>query len=83
MPLSFLTGFSGMNFASIPCDRRWLFALVVGVMLALPGGMLLAFARRGWLTHDRPYRPWFRFRAWLRGQRSGRIGDDLRRGKAP
>ncbi len=69
MPLSFLTGFFGMNFAGIPYNRRWLFALVVVVMLALPGGMLFAFARRGWLTDDRPYRPWSRFRAWLRRRR--------------
>jgi hypothetical protein len=58
-----------MNFADIPYHREWLLALVVAVMLVLPGAMLLVFARRGWLTDGRPFHPWSRFRAWLRRRR--------------
>ncbi len=52
MPLSFLTGFFGTNFAAIPYDRGWLFWLVLLVMLGLPALMLLYFARRGWLGDE-------------------------------
>jgi len=69
MPLSFLTGFFGMNFTRIPFDRGWLLAAAVAVMLVLPGAMLLTFARRGWLTDGRPFHPWSRVRAWLRRRR--------------
>ena len=69
MPLSFLTGFFGMNFTGIPYHRGLLLVIAVGVMLVLPGAMLLVFARRGWLTDGRPFHPWSRFRAWLRRRR--------------
>ena len=66
MPLAFLTGFFGMNFAAIPYDRPWLLWTVVAMTVALPAAMLLFFARRGWLTDDRRITSWARFRAWLR-----------------
>ena len=54
MPLSFLTGFFGMDFTAIPFDRRWLLAVVLGAMGALPTCMIVVFLRRGWLTDDPP-----------------------------
>jgi magnesium transporter len=66
MPLSFLTGFFGMNFTGIPFSRAWLLALVLALMVGLPVTMLLLFARRGWLTEGRRRRTWARLRAWLR-----------------
>jgi len=66
MPLSFLTGFFGMNFTGIPFDRPWLLGLVLAVMAALPLLMLTFFARQGWLTEDRRITSWARLQAWLR-----------------
>jgi magnesium transporter len=65
MPLSFLTGFFGMNFTTIPFDRLWLLAAALAVMGALPIFMFVVFLRRGWLTDDRRITSWARFRAWL------------------
>jgi magnesium transporter len=54
MPLSFLSGFFGMNFfqASVPLDAwtgRVAFGLVLGTMLVLPVGMYLWMRRRAWM----------------------------------
>jgi magnesium transporter len=65
MPLSFLTGFFGMNFTTIPFDRPWLLALVLTTMCLLPLGMLLMFLRSGWLADNRRITSWARLRAWL------------------
>jgi magnesium transporter len=69
MPLSFLTGFFGMNFTGIPFNRSWLLGLVLALMLGLPAVMLVFFARRGWLTDERRVTSWKRFRAWIRSRR--------------
>jgi len=69
MPLSFLTGFFGMNFTSIPFDRPQLFLAALLVMSALPVCMLLFFLRRGWLSDDRRITTWARLRARLRRSR--------------
>lgn len=48
LPLSFLTGFFGMNFTAMPFDSR---ALMFAVILAcglVPAGMLLWFSRKAW-----------------------------------
>ena len=66
MPLSFLTGFFGMNFAGIPYDRPWLLGIVMAIMMCLPVAMLVLFARRGWLVEDRRVTSWTRLRTWLR-----------------
>lgn len=69
MPLSFLTGFFGMNFAGIPYDRPWLLGAVLLAVMILPAAMLLFFARRGWLVEERRITSWARLRAWVRRRR--------------
>jgi magnesium transporter len=66
MPLSFLTGFFGMNFTAIPYDSRWLLGLLIAMMLGLPAAMIVFFVRRGWITDDRRITTWRRMWAWLR-----------------
>lgn len=49
MPLTFITGFYGMNFQDMPALRApWGYPLVVGCMLAVVTGMVLFFRWRGW-----------------------------------
>ena len=66
MPLTFITGFFGMNFTGLPFNRTWLLWGVLAVMLAMPVTMLLLFARRGWLTEGRRISSRARLLAWLR-----------------
>ena len=52
LPLSFLTGFYGMNFAylvSVLETPYWVFAVGVGTMLIATGIQLYFFRRRGWI----------------------------------
>jgi magnesium transporter len=49
MPISFLSGFFGMNFMSIPFDQPLLLVLAVSVMIASPVAMLIFFRRKGWM----------------------------------
>ncbi len=50
MPLTFIVGVYGMNFAHMPeLAWRWGYALVWGVILIVAGGMMWMFKRRGWL----------------------------------
>ncbi|HSB81844.1 MAG TPA: magnesium/cobalt transporter CorA [Candidatus Methylomirabilis sp.] len=69
MPLSFLTGFFGMNFTAIPYDRPWLLGLLLATILGLPVAMILFFLRRGWIADSRRITTWNRLRAWLRSRR--------------
>ena len=48
MPLTFLTGFFGMNFAALPFHSSALLAGVIAVMLATPAAMLAYFRRKDW-----------------------------------
>lgn len=50
MPISFVVGFFGMNFSSLPFDNRWLLAAALGMILAAPLAMLYWFRQRGWLS---------------------------------
>ena len=52
LPLSFLTGFFGMNFALLTTVMEtpyYAFAIGVGIMLAATGLQLYLFRRRGWI----------------------------------
>jgi magnesium transporter len=50
IPLTFVTGVYGMNFDHLPeLHWRWAYPVFWGLMLALAGGLLLWFRRRGWL----------------------------------
>ena len=50
IPLSFLAGVYGMNFAFMPeLNQPWTYPALWGVFLTIGGGMLYMFRRRGWL----------------------------------
>jgi magnesium transporter len=49
LPLTFITGFFGMNFVQIDWGNHALFRTVVLAVLLLPVGMLAWFARKDWL----------------------------------
>ena len=48
LPLTFLTGFFGMNFAHLPFDNDTLMWASLASMLILPIAMLAFFRWRGW-----------------------------------
>jgi magnesium transporter len=54
MPISFVTGFFGMNFEGLPFANRWLMVGVFGMILGTPILMLYWFTRRGWLSPSEP-----------------------------
>jgi magnesium transporter len=54
MPISFVTGFFGMNFEGLPFGNRWLMAGVFGMILVMPLLMLYWFTLRGWLSPSEP-----------------------------
>ncbi len=51
LPLNFLTGFFGMNFAHLPFDDDRLLVLALVVMAVLPTALMLWFRRKGWVGH--------------------------------
>jgi len=50
IPLTFISGIYGMNFEHMPeLKLRWGYFLVLGIMLAVGGGMLRYFRKKKWL----------------------------------
>jgi len=50
MPLTFIAGIYGMNFAHMPeLNWPWAYPLVMGLMAAIAAAMLVYFRRKGWL----------------------------------
>ena len=51
LPLTVLTGMYGMNvpLPYMPGGEEWKFWWVVGIMVALAGGMMMYFRKRGWI----------------------------------
>jgi magnesium transporter len=50
IPLTFIAGVYGMNFAHMPeLDSSWGYPAVIGLMIAIAGGLLLFFKKKKWL----------------------------------
>jgi magnesium transporter len=49
MPLTFITGFFGMNFTGIPYGWSWLLGGTILSVAIVPLAMLIWFIRSGWI----------------------------------
>jgi len=49
MPLTFITGFFGMNLKDLPIDHAWIMYGVTGMCVLLPAVMLYWFRKQRWL----------------------------------
>ena len=49
LPLTFVTGFFGMNLKALPIEHDWLMWIVTGLCVVVPTGMLVYFRRQRWL----------------------------------
>ncbi len=65
MPISFITGFFGMNFARMPYSWNWLFWSTLAAMVITPLIMIIWFIRSGWIGEGSTGRGLLRFFAWL------------------
>lgn len=49
LPLTFFSGFFGMNFARLPFDSAWLLLLAAALMILVPTLLYRWFRRQGWV----------------------------------
>jgi magnesium transporter len=49
LPLTFFSGFFGMNFTWLPFDSVWLLLLAVALMIVVPALLYRWFRRQGWV----------------------------------
>jgi magnesium transporter len=49
MPITFITGFFGMNFTAMPFTWTWLLWITIAAMVITPLAMLVWFVRSGWI----------------------------------
>lgn len=53
VPLTFIAGVYGMNFKYMPETQKWWgYPAVITLMIAVAAGLLIYFARKGWLSSD-------------------------------
>jgi len=65
MPLTFVTGFFGMNFTGIPYGWNGLLAATIVLVAITPMIMLIWFTRSGWIAEGSAERGLPRLLAWL------------------
>jgi len=65
MPITFITGFFGMNFAAMPFSRNWLLWITMAAIVITPLAMLVWFIRSGWIGKGKGERYPQRFLFWL------------------
>lgn len=65
MPITFITGFFGMNFAKMPYAWSGLFWATMVAMAITPLAMLIWFIRSGWIAEEDAERHLPRFISWL------------------
>lgn len=65
MPITFITGFFGMNFTRMPYSWNWLFWISITAMAITPLAMLVWFIRIGWIGDGNPDRELPRPLSWL------------------
>ena len=54
IPLTFIAGIYGMNFENMPeLSKPWAYPVALGVMAAVAAGMVVFFARKGWIGEGR------------------------------
>jgi magnesium transporter len=65
MPLTFITGFFGMNFAAMPFTWNWLLWTTMAAMVITPLAMLVWFFSKGWIGEGSTERGLPRLLSWL------------------